>query len=410
MPKIKKPSLESAVDKDRAIKINGDIVFDRVSFSYPTDLKTTVLDNVSFKVDAGKTVAIVGPSGSGKSTVINLLERYYDPTGGDILIDGNKIHEYNIDQLRQRIGYVSQTPLLFAESIADNIRGGNPNIGDEDIERAAKSADAHDFIMQLKDKYETNVGEMGNRLSGGQKQRIAIARAIVNNPSILLLDEATSALDTKSEREVQSAIDNISQEGKQTIVVIAHRLSTIKNADKILVLVDGQIQEEGDHESLIANDALYAALVREQQVTNVKEQNGDNQMDNNLSNYGGDVYEGVAGSTTEEGTALIDSPKSKTESAVAVTVDDNTADDEKKDEDEKKEKEKVPDMGGTKRLNKEYAGEFSCLFYWAIIFSLGNGLLWPVSYGWFFPEVCARFFGKLCVIKTVDLIHRLLHF
>merc|ERR1711997_984595 len=253
-------------------------------------------------------------------TVINLLERYYDPTQGNILIDGKKIHNFDIDKLRERIGYVSQTPLLFAESITENIRGGNPSISDEDVVKAAKSADAHDFIMALADKYDTNVGEMGNRLSGGQKQRIAIARAIVNNPSILLLDEATSALDTKSEREVQYAIDNISAAGKQTIVVIAHRLSTIKNADKILVLVDGEIQEEGDHESLIANDALYAALVREQQFTSDKDNNG-NQMDENDDDYVAVEYN--EGSPKQEETALIDSPKSAksdTESAVAVKV------------------------------------------------------------------------------------------
>merc|ERR1719295_688926 len=165
----------------------------------------------------------------------------------------------------------------------ENIRGGDPDISDEQVMQAAKMADPHDFIMNLTDQYETNVGEMGNRLSGGQKQRIAIARAVATNPAILLLDEATSALDTKSEREVQRAIDNIAANSSQTIVVIAHRLSTIKNADKILVLVDGAKEEEGDHQSLIDRNGLYAVLVREQQVTDIH-RDGDGDDESKVEN------------------------------------------------------------------------------------------------------------------------------
>merc|ERR1719474_2669834 len=200
-----------------------------------------------------------------------------------------------MEHLRRNIGYVSQPPLLFAESIKENIRGGNPSISDEEVEAAAKLADAHDFIKKLDGGYDTNVGEMGNRLSGGQKQRIAIARAIATKPAILLLDEATSALDTKSEREVQRAIDNIAANSSQTIVVIAHRLSTIKNADKILVLVDGAKEEEGDHQSLIDRNGLYAVLVREQQVTDIhRDADGDDELEDD----DGDIEEHDAGATT----------------------------------------------------------------------------------------------------------------
>merc|ERR1719361_191959 len=273
-PQIKKPDVDTPLES----KLEGTIEFKNVSFSYPTAPDTAVLNDLSFSIESGQTLAIVGPSGSGKSTIVNLLERYYDPTGGDVLIDGEKIHNLDIEHLRRNIGYVSQLPLLFAESILENIRGGNPAISDDDVIAAAKMADAHDFISKLDGGYETNVGEMGNRLSGGQKQRIAIARAIATNPAILLLDEATSALDTKSEREVQRAIDQIAAKSSQTIVVIAHRLSTIKNADKILVLVDGAKEEEGPHQQLIDSNGLYAVLVREQRVTDSNRDNEDEGM------------------------------------------------------------------------------------------------------------------------------------
>merc|ERR1719229_1697788 len=275
VPAIRPPSVSLSPRLEP--KLKGSIEFKNVNFAYPSAPDTAVLNDLSFTIGAGETLAIVGPSGSGKSTVIALLERYYDPLSGSVLVDGSLIHNLSMEHLRRNIGYVSQLPLLFAESIKENIRGGNPSISDEEVEAAAKLADAHDFIKKLDGGYDTEVGEMGNRLSGGQKQRIAIARAIATKPAILLLDEATSALDTKSEREVQRAIDNIATNGSQTIIVVAHRLSTIKNADKIIVLVDGGKEEEGDHQSLIEQNGLYAVLVREQQVAdnNRDDDNGD---------------------------------------------------------------------------------------------------------------------------------------
>ena len=265
---------------DNAIKssssnqgLMGSIQFKNVSFSYKNNLNCKVLDNVSFKVNAGSSLAIVGPSGSGKSTIISLIERFYDYNDGEIIIDdSNVINNYDISYLRSSIGLVSQQPLLFDTTIYENIRGGNENVSKEDIINAAKQANAHNFIMDtLSNGYNTNVGELGGKLSGGQKQRIAIARALLYKPSILLLDEATSALDSKSEKEVQNAIDNITKDGKQTIITIAHRLSTIKNCDNIIVLVDGKIKEYGNHQQLMSNkDGVYYALVNAQTLVQQK--------------------------------------------------------------------------------------------------------------------------------------------
>jgi ATP-binding cassette subfamily B (MDR/TAP) protein 1 len=244
-----------------------------VSFAYPSNPERKVLDDVSFTVPKGSSLAIVGPSGSGKSTVISLLLRFYDHDRGDIVMDdANANQNYDLAYLRSSMGLVSQMPLLFDTTIAENIRGGNTKATDDEVIAAAKSASAHEFIMKLEQRYETNVGELGGKLSGGQRQRIAIARALLPNPAILLLDEATSALDSKSEREVQNAIDEITEKGSQTTITIAHRLSTIRNSDRILVLVEGKVKESGNHEQLMAEHGVYAALVNAQTLVEQKTQ------------------------------------------------------------------------------------------------------------------------------------------
>lgn len=275
--KERDPAIRKPTDSMKSIKSDSSLVgrieFKNVSFSYQTAPDVKVLDDVSFDVPAGSSLAIVGPSGSGKSTVISLIERFYDYESGCIVMDGSHpINDYDLSYLRSSIGLVSQMPLLFDTTITENIRGGLMTATKEDIEEAAKSANAHDFIMKLDDGYETMVGELGGKLSGGQRQRIAIARALLAKPSILLLDEATSALDSKSEKEVQSAIDAITARGQQTTITIAHRLNTIKNSDNILVLVDGKVKESGNHQQLMEEQGVYSALVNAQSLVNEKKE------------------------------------------------------------------------------------------------------------------------------------------
>ena len=236
VPPIDSSSVEGSVPDE----VVGKISFRDVHFNYPSRPDVKILQGISFDVLPGQTVALVGTSGCGKSTCIQLLQRFYDPLQGSVAIDGNDVKELNLGWLREQIGMVGQEPVLFGTTIGENIRYGRDGVSEEEMERAAKAANAHDFIQRLPLKYETLVGERGAQLSGGQKQRIAIARALVRHPRILLLDEATSALDTQSESVVQKALDRARQ-GRTTIIV-AHRLTTIKNADRIIVMKDGVIQ------------------------------------------------------------------------------------------------------------------------------------------------------------------------
>ena len=248
------PEIREKPDAKELGVVKGDVEYREVSFSY--DEKEQVLSRLNIRIPAGSTCALVGPSGGGKTTICSLLPRFYDVDAGSILVDGQDVRDLKLRSLREAIGIVQQDVYIFAGTIRENIAYGKKTATQEEIEAAAKSANIHDFIMGLEDGYDTYVGERGTRLSGGQKQRIAIARVFLKNPPILILDEATSALDNESEKHIQEALDRLSV--GRTTVVIAHRLSTIRGAEKIIVIDEGGVVEQGNHHELMAVNGIYA--------------------------------------------------------------------------------------------------------------------------------------------------------
>ncbi|XP_035989699.1 ATP-dependent translocase ABCB1-like isoform X2 [Fundulus heteroclitus] len=345
--------------------IKGNIEFNDIHFSYPSRPDVKILDNMCLSVTSGQTMALVGSSGCGKSTTIQLLQRFYDPQEGSVSIDGHDIRSLNVRYLRGMIGVVSQEPILFATTIAENIRYGRPDVTEEEIEKAAKEANAYDFIMNLPDKFETLVGDRGTQMSGGQKQRIAIARALVRKPKILLLDEATSALDTESETIVQAALDKVRQ-GRTTLIV-AHRLSTIRNADVIAGFQKGKVVELGTHSELMEKKGVYHTLVTMQ--TFQKADEGEDE--DNLS----------AGEKSPIHNNVIESPllrrKSTRGSSFAASIGEKgDKKQEKEDEDKTEEDEDVPMVSLFKvlRLN---ASEWPYILVGLICAAI-NGALQPL--------------------------------
>jgi len=251
-----KPEQVNKLDAKEVSSFNNSLVFENVSFSYDSK---EVLTNINLTIQKGKTIALVGPSGGGKSTLMDLIPRFHDPKSGRIKIDGLDYADLTVESIRSQLGMVNQESVLFNDTIFNNIAFAKPDATEAEVIAAAKIANAHDFILQTENGYQTYTGDRGNKLSGGQKQRLCIARAVLANPPIMLLDEATSALDTESEKLVQDALNKLME--NRTSVVIAHRLSTIHGADLIVVIDKGEIIETGTHQELINLNGLYKKLI-----------------------------------------------------------------------------------------------------------------------------------------------------
>ncbi len=249
------PAIKDKPNAEALAEFNNAIEFRNVSFAYGTE---EVVKNINLSIPKGKTIALVGPSGGGKSTLADLVPRFYDPTSGEVLIDGKSLKDYNLESIRKHMGIVTQESILFNDTIFNNIAFGKEGVSEAAVIEAARIANAHDFIMQTERGYQTLIGERGSKLSGGQRQRISIARAVLKNPPILILDEATSALDSESEKLVQEALFNLMK--NRTSLIIAHRLSTIQHADEIVVIQDGQIAERGTHQMLLDKRGVYWKL------------------------------------------------------------------------------------------------------------------------------------------------------
>jgi ABC-type multidrug transport system fused ATPase/permease subunit len=254
------PAIQDAPDALALEEVEGDVRFEHVHFRYADG--DNVLHDVTFHIAPGEVVALVGPSGAGKTSIANLICRFYDPDRGRVLVDGHDLREVQIQSLRQQVAVVLQDTFLFNTTVRDNLLCGNPEADEEAVIAAAKAAYAHEFIEQLPEGYDTEIGERGVKLSGGQKQRLALARAILADPRILILDEATSSVDAEAEYLIQQALDEVMRD--RTALVIAHRLSTIRNADKIIALEGGRIREVGDHQALLEREGLYHQLYQRQ--------------------------------------------------------------------------------------------------------------------------------------------------
>ncbi|XP_076438744.1 ATP-dependent translocase ABCB1-like [Babylonia areolata] len=352
--------------------VTGTISFHNVHFSYPSRPETKVLDGLSLTVSPGKTVALVGSSGCGKSTAVQLLQRFYDPLEGQVKLDGEDLRNLNVRWLRSHIGVVSQEPVLFATTIAENIHYGCEGVTEEQVIQAAKNANAHDFIMSLPEKYETLVGERGAQLSGGQKQRVAIARALVRNPKILLLDEATSALDTESEKIVQDALDKARQ--GRTTIVIAHRLSTIKTADIIISFKDGKVFEQGTHDELMAKQGIYYQLVMNQTNKNA----ADEEEEEEIEKF---TQKGAPDSTRRQLSRALSNEGERPQRARGTSESERT--EEKKDE-----KEELPNAPFT-RLMRMNAPEWVYILLGCIAAILSGGV--NPSFAVIFSKIIAVF-------------------